>query len=308
MAKLSADKKSVTVEWGDTLSQIAVDYAGGYSKYKQLAAINNISNPDLIYVGQVIKLTNEAGSGSGSASTSTSVNKATITHFGLQSNTDNTLFAMWSWGKSSNTASYKVSWSYYTDDNVWFEGSSSSISVDDDNPSASKQSTYSIPSNAKKVRFKVKPISKTYKKNDTETNYWVASWSDTKTYTVKDYFPLDTPGSAPTVEIKKFKLTASLDNITIKNATHIEFQVVKDNAEKAFSTKKAAIVTSHASYAFTIDAGGQYKVAVLITVAIKHTVIGHSILLILERFLVLQEVLQRLRHQPKHLYISHGLQ
>ena len=48
MAKLSDDKKYVTVEWGDTLSQIAVDYAGGYSNYKKLAAINNIPNPDLI--------------------------------------------------------------------------------------------------------------------------------------------------------------------------------------------------------------------------------------------------------------------
>lgn len=260
MAKLSADKKSVTVEWGDTLSQIAVDYAGGYSKYKQLAAINNISNPDLIYVGQVIKLTNEAGSGSGSASTSTNSNKAIIDHFGLQSNTDNTLFAMWTWNKDSETESYKVSWTYYTDDDLWFEGNSSSISVDEDNYLVSKQSTYSIPSNAKKVRFKVKPISKTYKKNDTDTKYWEASWSDTKTYTVENYFPLDTPGSAPSVEIEKFKLTATLDNISVKGATHIEFQVVKDNAEKSFATKQAAIITSHASYAFTIDAGGQYKV------------------------------------------------
>ena len=264
MAKLSPDGKSVTVEWGDTLSQIAADYAGGYNNYKKLAAINNISNPNLIYVGQVIKLTNEAGSGSGSASTSnsTSLNKAIITHFGLQSNTDNTLFAMWTWNKDSETASYKVSWSYYTADDLWFEGNSSSISVDEDNPSASKQSTYSIPNNAKKVRFKVKPISKTHTKNDTETNLWEASWSDTNstTYIVEDYFPLDTPGSAPSVEIEKFKLTATLDNISIKGATHIEFQVIKDNAEKAFATKQAAIVTSHASYAFTIDAGGQYKV------------------------------------------------
>ena len=72
MAKLSADKKSVTVERGDTLTQIAVDYAGGYSKYKQLAAINNISNPNRIAIGQVIKLTNEAGSGSGGGSSSSS--------------------------------------------------------------------------------------------------------------------------------------------------------------------------------------------------------------------------------------------
>ena len=77
MAKLSADGKSVTVEKGDTLWGIASTYAGGGINYKKLAAIpmNNISNPNLIYVGQVIYLTNEAGSGSGSASTSTKSNK-----------------------------------------------------------------------------------------------------------------------------------------------------------------------------------------------------------------------------------------
>lgn len=258
MAKLSADKKSVTVEWGDTLSQIAVDYAGGYSNYKKLAAINNIPNPNLIYVGQVIKLTNEAGSGSGSASTSTSKsNKPTVNQFGLVSNTDDTLFATWTWDRE-NTDSYKVSWTYDTGNGVWFNGTSSSISVDEDNPSLSRQSTYSVPSNAKKVQFKVKPISKTYKNsNDVETNYWDASWSNVKTWT--DKTPLATP-STPSVEIDKFKLTATLDGINIADATHIEFQVVKDNSASPFATKKASIVTSHASYAFTVDAGSEYKV------------------------------------------------
>lgn len=258
MAKLSADKKSVTVEWGDTLSQIAVDYAGGYSNYKKLAAINNIPNPNLIYVGQVIKLTNEAGSGSGSASTSTSKsNKPTVNQFGLVSNTDDTLFATWTWDRE-NTDSYKVLWTYDTGNGVWFNGTSSSISVDEDNPSLSRQSTYSVPSNAKKVQFKVKPISKTYKNsNDVETNYWDASWSNVKTWT--DKTPLATP-STPSVEIDKFKLTATLDGINIADATHIEFQVVKDNSASPFATKKASIVTSHASYAFTVDAGSEYKV------------------------------------------------
>lgn len=257
MAKLSSDGKYVTVEQGDTLSQIAVDYAGGYSKYKQLAAINNISNPDFIYVGQKIYLTSKGGSSSGSSSTNSY--KPTINQFGLQSNANNTLFATWTW-TISYTDSYKVSWTYDTGDGVWFEGSSGTISVDDDNPSLAKQSTYSIPSNAKRVQFKVKPISKTYEKNDTETKYWEASWSDTETWTVTTYFPLEIPGSAPSVEIEKFKLTASLDNVNITNATHIEFQVVRDNLATPFATKQASIVTSHASYAFTINAGSEYKV------------------------------------------------
>lgn len=253
MAKLSADGKSVTVERGDTLTKIAVDYAGGYSKYKQLAAINNIPNPNLIYVGQVIKLL--AGSGS-TAKPSTTSNKPTVDHFGLQSNADDTLFATWTWNRD-HTASYKVLWTYDTGDGVWFTGTNSTISVDKDSPNSAKQSLYNIPANAKRVQFKVKPISETYKKNDKDTNYWDASWSDVKTWTVTP--PLGVPDT-PEVEIEKYKLTATLDNVDIANATHIEFQVVKDNSASAFATKKAEIVSSHASYAFTLSAGGEYKV------------------------------------------------
>ena len=255
MAKLSADKKYVTVELGDTLSQIAADYAGGYNNYKQLAAINNIPNPDLIYVGQIIYLTQEAASGSGSASTNR--NKATINQFGLMSNSENTLFATWSWD-GKNTDSYKVAWSYDTGDGIWFDGNSSSISVDEDNPSLSKQSTYSIPSNAKKVQFKVMPISKTYQNsNDVETNYWEASWSTVKEW--RDSTPLEAPGT-PDVSIKWFKLTASLDNINIPGATHIQFQVIRDDSASTYSAKKAEIVSGHAAYVFPIVGGSQYKV------------------------------------------------
>lgn len=255
MAKLSADKKYVTVELGDTLSQIAADYAGGYNNYKQLAAINNIPNPDLIYVDQIIYLTQEAASGSGSASTNR--NKATINQFGLMSNSENTLFATWSWD-GKNTDSYKVAWSYDTGDGIWFDGNSSSISVDEDNPSLSKQSTYSIPSNAKKVQFKVKPISKTYQNsNDVETNYWEASWSTVKEW--RDSTPLEAPGT-PDVSIKWFKLTASLDNINIPGATHIQFQVIRDDSAPIYSAKKAEIVSGHAAYVFPIVGGSQYKV------------------------------------------------
>lgn len=251
MAKLSADGTYVTVERGDTLSAIARDYGKGKT-YQQLAAINNISNPNLIYVNQIIKLTT---AGSPSPSTSTNSNKPTINQFGLQSNTDNTLFATWTWDKS-NTESYKVLWTYDTGNGVWFTGTNSTISVDKDDPAGSRQSTYSIPANARKVRFKVKPISEKQTKNNKETSYWEAQWSDVKTYT--DSTPLATP-QTPSVEIDKYKLTATLDNITI-NATGIEFEIVKDNASTPFKVGKATIVTSHASYSCTVDAGGEYKV------------------------------------------------
>lgn len=247
-----ADVEKYVAKAGDTLWDIAEKYLGSGTKYKQLAAINDIVNPNVLCVGQTINLTN-------TSSTTTSPkklsSKPTINQFGLQTNSNNTLFAAWKWDQS-NTASYKVMWYYDTGDGMWFVGNNSSINVDADTPSASRQSTYNIPSNAKKVKFKVKPISKTHKVNNTETYYWQASWSNEKIYT--DSTPLETP-SVPSVTIDKYKLTAELSNVSI-DATHIEFQVVKDEKTIYKTNQKASIVMSHVSYSCTVEAGGSYKV------------------------------------------------
>lgn len=47
----------VTVHPGDTLSQIAADHLGSADQYTELAALNDIRDPDLIEVGDIIKLT-----------------------------------------------------------------------------------------------------------------------------------------------------------------------------------------------------------------------------------------------------------
>lgn len=238
-----------TVVKGDTLRSIAQKYLGDGTKYKQLAAINNISNPDRIYIGQAIKLTNDGGGSSGSSSTSNS-SRVVINQFGLQSNTDNTLFATWSWDRSY-TDSYQVMWYYDTGDNHWFVGNDSTVKY--------KEATYSIPSNARAVLFRVKPISKTHTVNDKETNYWTASWSTDKIYNVKVTAPKKPP--TPNVEVDKFKLTAELDNLDINayRNTNIEFQVIKDN-HTVFKTGKSQIFTNHASYSCTVTAGSEYKV------------------------------------------------
>ena len=48
--------KTYTVQKGDTLWNIAKKYLGDGSKYKDLASINNISNPNFLSVGQTLKL------------------------------------------------------------------------------------------------------------------------------------------------------------------------------------------------------------------------------------------------------------
>lgn len=48
--------KSYTVVKGDTLWAISKKYLGDGSRYKELATLNNIANPNKIYPGQVVKL------------------------------------------------------------------------------------------------------------------------------------------------------------------------------------------------------------------------------------------------------------
>lgn len=237
-----------TVKWGDTLSEIALTYKAYISgstnaaRIKTLCKLNNIKDPDYIVVGQVLKFSGEADK-----EPSSTGSRATITTFGLQSNTDRTVYACWSWSKD-NTENYQVYWYYDTGDGVWFVGSNSTVT--------DEQSTYTAPTNANRVKCKVKPISKTHEVNGKETNYWTASWSTEKTYSFKDNPP--SKPDTPSVEIEKYKLTASLDNIDL-NATSIQFQVVK-NDEKVYKTGTATIKTAHASYSCTVAAGGEYKV------------------------------------------------
>ena len=238
-----------TVKKGDTLWDIAEEYLGSATKYTQLAAINNISNPDLIYVGQVLNLSSTGSSSSGGSANSSS---ATINQFGLQSNADGVIFATWTWDRG-NTDHYEYEWCYDTGDSVWFVGSKSSTEE--------KQSTYSIPSNAKKVRFRVKPVSKTYTSNNKETVYWTASWSTAKTFDTSNLPPV--APNTPTVEIEQYKLTAFIDDIdaTELNATGVQFQIIKDDIT-IFNTGKATINTSvnYVSYSCTVTAGSEYKV------------------------------------------------
>lgn len=191
--------------------------------------------------------------------------QVTITEFGLQSGTTNTLYAKWTWSRK-NTESYKVKWEYCAG-GVWFTGSSSSNSVDVNDSDSAKQSTYSIPDNATSVRFTVKPVSK---KRSNGRSYWTGSWS-----TAMVYDPTETPPvtpSVPTTELDRYKLTVILNNLNV-NADSIHFQIVKrngttfehvitsDTAIQYSSTEDAAArENGYARYSCNIEAGGEYQV------------------------------------------------
>ena len=57
-----------TVKEGDTLSEIAQRYG---TTTERLAEINNISNPNLIYPGQVLKISSNSSAGNTSGGTAT---------------------------------------------------------------------------------------------------------------------------------------------------------------------------------------------------------------------------------------------
>lgn len=172
-------------------------------------------------------------------------------------NDSKTMFCTWTW-KKKNTKEYKVVWYYTTGDGVKFIGSETT--------ETHKQSTYSIPDNAKAISVKVKPISKKHKvkkgKKTKEVSYWTAKWSSEKIYVLSKNEEPDTP-SAPTATIDKLRLTASCANLSIDSNNKpdgIEFRVVKNNAAKAFATDPAKVVNRSASYSWNISAGAKYKV------------------------------------------------
>lgn len=75
-SKGTTSDKTYTVQSGDTLWGIAKRFLGDGNRYPELAQINGISNPDVIQVGQVIRLVTET---SPAASTTISSNDRTYT-------------------------------------------------------------------------------------------------------------------------------------------------------------------------------------------------------------------------------------
>ena len=178
----------------------------------------------------------------------------TITGFGLQAGTERLVYATWNWSQEQ-TKGYNVRW-YYDTGNT--DGSGTIWFIGDDSTVNKKQSTYTAPSNAKRVRFVVQPVSETYTSNNTEVSYWTADWSTERIYNFESNIP--TTPSAPEVTLKNYLLTASLDN-SDTDATIIQFQVIKDNLT-IFSTAQVTIEGDYkyAEYSCYVDAGSEYKV------------------------------------------------
>ena len=185
-----------------------------------------------------------------------------IETFGIQSGTDRTLYATWRWNGgvvkgSDRTDHYRVLWEYTTGDGVWFEGS--------DSTSTKAQSTYNAPSNAKKVRVRVKAIAKKHKVNKKEVAWFATTDWSTVNGQVKAVIKFTEPivigqPPVPTVTIENYVLTASVTNLAADiNADEIMFEIVQDDVTVITGAYPVDINLSTASMSLPIEAGHVYK-------------------------------------------------
>ena len=262
-----ATYKTYTVVRGDTLSEIAQRFGTTVS---YLAKLNNIRNVNLIYVGQVLKISEvvtvtpakpnptpappPAPSPSKPTPTKTSpaATRVTITAFGLQANTDRTFFGTWSWSRD-NTAHFEIRWFYGTGDKAKFTGNSSTVEWLDN---AQPQSLYTAPENATYVSFQVKPIAKTHKVNNSDVYYWTAQWSTEQFYYMKNLPPAKPP--TPTVTMEDYTLKVEVNGVEEDNID-IEFEIIQNDLT-VYKTGKSKVTRSVAKYSCSVSPGYSYKV------------------------------------------------
>ena len=262
-----ATYKTYTVVRGDTLSEIAQRFGTTVS---YLAKLNNIRNVNLIYVGQVLKISEvvtvtpakpnptpappPAPSPSKPTPTKTSpaATRVTITAFGLQANTDRTFFGTWSWSRD-NTAHFEIRWFYGTGDKAKFTGNSSTVEWLDN---AQPQSLYTAPENATYVSFQVKPIAKTHKVNNSDVYYWTAQWSTEQFYYMKNLPPAKPP--TPTATIEDYTLKVEVNGVEEDNID-IEFEIIQNDLT-VYKTGKSKVTRSVAKYSCSVSPGYSYKV------------------------------------------------
>lgn len=233
------------VRRGDCMWNIARDVYGDGRKWPTIADANGVprSNP-VIYVGQVFTIPGITTPTPvpAPAPQPPVVRVPTINWFALDAGTTRSMFCTWTFDRA-NTKNYEVKWEYDTGAGGWRIGTQGTTT--------DKQSGYSAPENAKKVRVSITP------KSD--------NWSDGQTASREYDFsnnPPELPPS-PSFEIDETDvMTIELTNIqdTI-NANSIEFAIYQDDTFK-YRTGTATInqEARYCKFTTTVDPGHKYKV------------------------------------------------
>lgn len=265
-----------TVKRGDSLWKIANMYPSSISgnninaKIDTLVKLNSIKNRNLIYVGQVLKLSESGASYSTSSGPSTqpTVNVFSvqpIVHaFGLQANNETSsknraMYAAWTFNRS-NTKNFKYRWFQYKNDK-WIIGNEGTTAGSDP---VYCYSEWTADDSATKVEFQVVPIPTTHKdSNNNDVDDWTgAQWSVTKEYDFSNNPPLTPP--TPSVSITDLILTASISNINASelDAVSVKFNIVKDNSASIHTSLPVKInqTSNYVSYQYTVQPGSTYTV------------------------------------------------
>lgn len=148
---------------------------------------------------------------------------------------------------------YEYQWLYDAGDGVWYIGTD--YTKTNTQETSQRYCSYTPPENATKVRCRVRPVAKTRKVNNQDTPYWSGE-AVAKDYSMNE-FPPEVP-PAPTVEIEKYSLTATVDNVTDARSDEIQFQVY--DGTKSFASGTATVVAAMATYKCNVNAGGSYRV------------------------------------------------
>lgn len=265
-----------TVKRGDTLWGISKTYGSSISgntinaKIDTLVSLNGIKNRNLIYVGQVLKLSesgpSSSSSGPSSSSSSSSIQSTqpVVNALGLQSANETSgknraMYAAWTFTRD-NTKNFKYRWFQYKN-GKWVMGSEGETTGYDP---VYCYSEYTADNEATKVQFQVAPIPATYKdSNNNDVAHWTgAQWSATKEYDFSNNPPLTPP--VPSIEINDLTLKSSISNIdaTELDAVSIKFNIVKDNSTSVHTSSPVKINTTsnYVSYQYTVEPGSVYTV------------------------------------------------
>ena len=233
------------VATGDCLWNIAKTVYNNPYRYTEIAKANGISNPNLIYPGQLFVLPGITTPSSVTPAPSPAPNyskKVTIQWFALDAGETRSMFCTWSYDRP-NTSGYQVNWDYDTGQGGWRIGSYGTTTE--------KQSSYSAPENAKKVRVTIKPLS----------DNWSDGQNVTREYDYSNNPPLQPPVPSIDIDINNV-LTSEIENIdTNINADSIEFAIYQDDILKyRVGTGAINIESRYVSYTITVDPGHEYKI------------------------------------------------
>lgn len=141
----------------------------------------------------------------------------------LQNGTDRTVYATWNFDSTANKKldHYDVRWMYRVKGNdIWFK--------EGDSTEQYKQSLYTPPSNATKVKLKVKPVAKEVQSGSKSSPAWTGSWVTSDVFTIpeKEVIDSDGPGDedvptppTPVINIdSNSDLIAAVENYKVEGA------------------------------------------------------------------------------------------